>query len=268
MPQAAWEPDDTVTNWLMSGLCLAAAVLVPWFAPITWVVDPASPDFDPLVIIPVLAAALSVYFLVIAARATSRRRRFGGSFLELEGEYATTQAGAFRSGSEDDDDADDDAADDADDDADDGSDDDEGHYARMGQPLRGRIRTSTPLQPSGDYRVALQCVDIRRFRKRGSRPYEEEFVVWEQVMTVPAAGVDSVRGIPFSFQVPSSVGEDAKPKRTGGLQTRAALAVTIPGTKARIFTHNSPPEARRWRIAVSAPMPGVDFAAWFLVQMR
>lgn len=228
MPQAAWKP-DVVTDWLMVVVCLAGVVVTPIVAPFRWVLNPDAPDFNPVILIPLVCGVAGLYFLGRAVLATLQARRSGESVLELEGED---------------------------------------EVGRLGQPLRGRLRTARALQPTGDYRVALQCVDVHRFRKRGETPHEEEFVVWEEVLVVPAAGVDSTRGIPFAFTMPKSIDKAAEPALLGSPMFKASVAVTLPGKRPRIHTRNSPPEARRWRIELSAPMAGPDFTAYYLVPMN
>jgi hypothetical protein len=36
----------------------------------------------------------------------------------------------------------------------------------------------------------------------------------------------------------------------------------------RIWTHNAPPTARTWQLDISAPMPGTDFHAQFIVPVQ
>lgn len=214
-----------MANWFMAGLTLAAALAVPLVFPLQWVFDPTSPDFNPMVLLPLFLAGTGVRYLVPAVIGTIRQRRFGTTVLELTGARA----------------------------------------GRLGSPLRGVIRTQGTLHPQGDYRIVLQCLDTHAFAKSrndaGSR--SQAFVVWEQALEVPSSGIDSRKGVPFSFQLPASVGKLAEPEASssGAPMFSFKVAFHLPGMRSRILTHNAAPASRHWQVVVSAPMPGTDFRA-------
>jgi hypothetical protein len=81
--------------------------------------------------------------------------------------------------------------------------------------------------------------------------------------------VDSTRGIPFAFQLPNSVGPAPQPpiRPTRSPYFSFKAAIMIPGLR-RVWSSNDPPVARRWVLEVSAPMPGTDFEARFLLPVE
>ena len=226
---------DASVHWFMAALLGGAAMAIPWYFQLAWNFDPDSLDFNPIVLVPMVLGVVALYQAGLGVIGTMRRRRFGTSVLDLKG------AGV----------------------------------GRLGQPLRGTIRTSTLLHPTGDYRLALQCLDTHAFRSSSSDSVskEREFVVWEQVVTVPATGIDATKGIPFTFQLPDSVGPDVdadggeEPERSSGPSFHYRMAINIPGMRRKVMT-NEAPKARRWQIDVSAPMPGTDFRAQFPVTVQ
>lgn len=140
----------------------------------------------------------------------------------------------------------------------------DGGVGRLGRPLEGVVRTARPLRPAGDYRIVLQCIDTHRMQSKSDRTEDRSSVVWARTLTVPAAGVDSSAGIPFSFMLPSAAPEPESVQGAGGL--RVDYAVSIPLLQ-RVWTNRSA-VGRTWRLVVSAPVPGTDFEAAFTVPVE
>ncbi|MCC7177700.1 MAG: hypothetical protein IT177_04845 [Acidobacteria bacterium] len=225
--------EQAATHWFMAALLGMAAAAIPLYFDMRWIFDVDSPEFNPIVAVPLLLAAVALYYAALGTLGTMRRRRFGSSVLEIEGPGV----------------------------------------ARLGRPLRGRVRTGTALRPTGDYRLALQCLDTHAFRSSSSEPIsrDREFVVWEQVLTVAPEGLDATQGIPFTFELPESVGKDVAtqptPRPKANPHFRFKASVNIPFMRRRVMT-NEAPKARRWQIDVSAPMDGADYRAQFAVTVQ
>ena len=99
----------------------------------------------------------------------------------------------------------------------------DGGVGRLGRPLEGVVRTARPLRPAGDYRIVLQCIDTHRMQSKSDRTEDRSSVVWARTLTVPAAGVDSSAGIPFSFMLPSAAPEPESVQGAGGLRVDMPL---------------------------------------------
>ncbi|WP_237216015.1 hypothetical protein [Falsiroseomonas oryziterrae] len=219
--------EAAVTHGFMAVGFAAVTVFISSYLPWPWVFDIYDPEFNPMVALPLMLAGVTVLETVRTVRAVQRHRRFGGATLEL------ANSGPLP----------------------------------LGARLRGTVRTARPLSPTGNYRVLVACADIHEF----TNPYDHggpfrdyDFVVWKREIEVPAAGLDSTRGIPFDIRLPESVGPRPEPaiRPTGSRYFTAKTAIMIPGLR-RIWTHNSPPVGRTWLLEVSAPMPGTDFRAVF-----
>ena len=78
-------------------------------------------------------------------------------------------------------------------------------------------------------------------------------------------------GIPFAFQLPASVGEpptaESSRASASAPQVSVKVALTLPLMENRVWTHNAPPVARRWRLVVTAPTRGTDFSVEFPVEV-
>lgn len=132
------------------------------------------------------------------------------------------------------------------------------------------VRVARPLHPTGSYRIRLRCVDTHEFsdNREGAAPYRDsDFVVWEREQERPAEAVDATRGIPFAFQLPASVGPAPAPRIRPSPYFSFKAAIMIPGLR-RVWAGDDPPVARRWVLDVSAPMPGTDFEAHFLIPVE
>ncbi len=105
--------------------------------------------------------------------------------------------------------------------------------AAVGHALEGTVRTPAGLRPTEGFKVALTC--IRRVTTGTGRSRSTtEYVLWQDERQVPGTGV----GVPVAFAIPPD-------------------AVPCDATRASDRT--------LWRLAISADVPGVDYAATFEV---
>ena len=142
-----------------------------------------------------------------------------------------------------------------------------GEIGHLGHPLRGVVRTARPLQPQGDYQLLRRCIETHQSRDIGDSSTQtrtNDFVVWEQASKVPAAGIDSSRGILFSFTLPDKVREPLPERDPNAI--RFDYSVAVPFAK-KIWT-NRPPIGTTSLLVVTAPMPGTDFKAAFTVPVQ
>lgn len=232
---ADFTKNTAITHWVMAVGLAGAGIWVSSYLPRPWTFDINHPDFNPMIAMPGLFAAVTARELFRAIRWTVRQRRFGTATMELEGKGDV----------------------------------------RLGARLAGVVRTATTLQPEGDVRVVLQCIETHQFREMKDEPQrthrDEQFTVWKQEVRVPVEGLDSTRGIPFVFQLPKSVGPSPAiippASSPSGFKFEFKGAITIPGMR-RIWTRNTAPSARTWELDISAPMPGTDFHAQFIVPVQ
>jgi len=215
-----------ITHWMTVAAALAVIVAIRFFLPIPWIFDMNDPEFMPLIMLVPLAALFGLYHAVLGLRWTLRARRFGESSLEIAGEVG-----------------------------------------QLGKPLRGVVRTARPLQPEGDYQLLLRCIETHQSHGIGDSSTQtrtDDFVVWQETRTIPAAGVDSSRGIAFSFMLPDKVREPQPERDPNAIQFDYSVAVPF---AKKIWT-NRPPTGTTWLLVVSAPMPGTDFKAAFTVPVQ
>ena len=119
----------------------------------------------------------------------------------------------------------------------------EGGEARLGDTLRGVIRTSTRLAPAGAFQLTLRCIE--QVREDGLTDIHKQrttdHVRWEARRRVASSTVDSSKGISFAFDVPT-----------------VALANSDVRAKGDV----------RWTLEITAPMSGVDYYEIFGVIVR
>ena len=220
---------SAVTHWVMFVLVAGMSGGVLYLIRGRLVFDIDSPDFNPLIFV---AAFFGLYALVSLAKAlrwTLQKKRFGAASLRLSGDG----------------------------------------LLRLGRPLEGFVRTARKLQPEGDYRFHLRCVESHDFGDPGSAraANPRHFVTWEKTLDVSPEGIDSTRGIPFTFDVPPSTGTPAPrpPRDPNGIRFEFKAALTIPFMKRRFFSRGVAPLARTWELEIVAPLPGKDFRTTFVV---
>jgi len=191
-----------VTDWLMAALLLAAAASAAWMMRSALPLDFSARDFNPLIGIPLFLAAFGIKFLVSAARGSLRGRRFGTSTLVVEGDCV-----------------------------------------HLGEKLTGIVRTPTRLAPSGDYQLTLRCIEqIREHELIDAAKHRiTDHVRWEARRRVVPTTVDSSKGIPFAFDVPTVALANADARAKGDV---------------------------RWTLEITAPMSGVDYYEIFGVAVR
>jgi hypothetical protein len=118
----------------------------------------------------------------------------------------------------------------------------EGDSVRLGETLRGRIRTRTDLAPTADFVVTIACVErITRTSQMDNKQTTTDHTRWEAMRKWPAASVRSSQGIPVEFALPPT-----------------AFAIDDPRAEGVV----------RWILEAKAPLPGTDFAVIFPVDVR
>jgi hypothetical protein len=78
------EAPSSSVFWMMAFIIPVLGFLVTWIAGVPLRYDVNERDFNPLAVIPILAALVGLFFLVSAIFMTLRLRRFGVSVLSLE----------------------------------------------------------------------------------------------------------------------------------------------------------------------------------------
>lgn len=226
------DPGDTaVMSWIVAGMASAGAVWVGWMLGWTWNFDMDDPEFNPMILIVVLLTAVAAWHVVKALRWRARAVAFGGADIAIHGRTPVP----------------------------------------MGQPLKGVLRFDRPVSPTGEWELQLSCHDIHEThdtRDSSSSPYRQDaYPVWSSTIRLPADS-DTAAGLPFSFQLPASVG----PKPVRPLERKSAYfsftaSVNIPGFRS-VTSHNAPPVARRWTLRVTAPTDGPVFEAAFPIPIE
>jgi hypothetical protein len=118
---------------------------------------------------------------------------------------------------------------------------------RLGETLRGVIRTRRDLAPAGDYRVSLKCLRTTFVAdvEAGRSGHHVDRLIWSGSRAIAPGTVRSSAGIAFSFDLPA----DALPSRGPPVQTTSDGDV-------------------RWILEITAPLPGLDFYAVFAVDVK
>jgi hypothetical protein len=134
---------------------------------------------------------------------------------------------------------------------------------RLGRVFAGRLRAQKPVAATGPFRLVLTCMDIHQFDEDGGFK-TADFPVWTAERTLPPE-TDATRGLPFRFDLPTSVGMDPVPSGIlPGSVNRHRATVHIPGMR-KVVASNVPPVGRYWKLEAFAPTPGPDFRAEVLV---
>jgi len=201
--------------WIKAVIVLGTAIFIGVKMEMNWILDIHDPEFNPLNF---LVLGLAAYGIVTVGQALwlgAKRKRFGKSVMQLSGDGV----------------------------------------ARMGGEVKGVVRTAKPLNGTDKAKVTLSCFDTHQFKEMevGSSKEYRAFTVWEETAEVPLTGLDTVeKGIPFRFQMPEKVGEEAQRQSPPNPYFKGSFALMIPGLKKRIWTHGVPPVSRNWRLEVKA----------------
>jgi len=115
-----------------------------------------------------------------------------------------------------------------------------GGAGRVGGVLTGLIRTSVDFRPSGDFKVALRCVEAITSGS-GKNRKTRHHTRWENEQIIPSARVSMRIGVPVSFTIPAECMETNSPLARG--------TVT-------------------WKLLIDAPTPGVNYSAEFFVPVE
>ncbi|MCB0335943.1 MAG: hypothetical protein KDD62_06540 [Bdellovibrionales bacterium] len=113
----------------------------------------------------------------------------------------------------------------------------DGKAGVIGSSMKGRIQCSSDIQPTGDYKVALKCVEHYETGAGKNRRTKTK-IHWQASNRISAAEVRMQSGIPFEFSLPTSVPETASQLTNGEVQ---------------------------WQLEISAPVSGVDYLALFVI---
>jgi hypothetical protein len=201
--------------WIKAVIILGTAIFIGVKMKMNWIVDINDPEFNPLTY---MVLGLVVFGGVTVGQAMwlgAKRKRFGKSVMQLSGDGV----------------------------------------ARLGQEVKGVVRTAKVLRGAATMKVSLRCEDTHQFRDMdvGTKDDYRAFVVWEETIEMPLVGVDTVaQGVPFRFQMPEAVGEEARRKAPPNPYFKGAFALMIPGLKRRIWTHGVAPMARTWKLQLQA----------------
>lgn len=139
----------------------------------------------------------------------------------------------------------------------------QGSTVRMGQTIKGVVRTPVELRPTSDYELHLQCIET--FEMRGLSIDDSirnvDRIRWEHSIRVARDSAKSKVGIPFEFTLPPPF-ENPDPSKSGPVIASGLAAINIPGMQKGI-AHNEAPRATRWILEIRAPLKGVDYYAIF-----
>lgn len=151
-------------HWFMAILLLAAAAGAAWMMRSALTLDFNSRDFNPLVFIPLVLAAIGLVSLVRAVLASMRGRRFGTSTMTLEheeGRLGEKLAGTIRTS------------------------------ARLAPAGAWQLTLR-----------CIEQIEERELNNP-TKSRTTDYMRWEARRRVDPATVDSAQGIPFSFDIPT-----------------------------------------------------------------
>jgi len=137
---------------------------------------------------------------------------------------------------------------------------------RLGRAFAGSLRVQKPVAATGPFRLVLTCMDVHEFEDNG-RFKTSDFPVWTAERTLPP-DTDATRGLPFRFDLPTSVGLDPVPSGIlPGSGNRYRATVHIPGMR-QVVASNTPPVGRYWKLVATAPTKGPDFRAEVVIPLE
>lgn len=212
----------------MAVLFLVALILQQIYLPIGWEFDLNSPEFNPLVALPLILIGLICWNLGKAGWHFWHLKRFGAAFMELAVPAPL----------------------------------------RHGSKCRGRVRTERRLNATCDYQITVRCVEGYRFHEYGEVRHVEYVTAWEETRTVDFLMADSSVGLPFEFELPMRGPLRPFIERAPiGNRTyfRGVAVIRIPFLKKKVITHNVKPDVRHWELEVAAPTAQGGFRAKFQV---
>ena len=145
-----------------------------------------------------------------------------------------------------------------------------GPAVRMGETLKGAVRTSVELRPLGDYEIRLQCIETFVMRRNSASDSSRNVdrIRWEDTIRAVPASVKSMSGIPFEFTLPApfekakTSNEKPEPSKFGPFEVSGLVSINIPGLQG-VFAHNEAPISTRWVLEINAPLKGIDYYAIF-----
>jgi hypothetical protein len=181
---------ETSTHWFMAALLFGAAIACVWFFKLSFDFDLDSPDFNPLVAVPIVLALFGLRPLALAIRHTMLARQFGESALEMDGESVPpggTLKGTIRTSA---------------------ALTPQGDYQIWLRCIEA-IRVESPSEPTG------------------SRT--EDHIRWEALRRVEARGVNSKAGIPFEFAIPETALAVSDPRAKGQVRWIVEITAPLPG---------------------------------------
>lgn len=223
---------DRNTNIWVAIVLLVLLVLQMIFLPVGWEFDMESPDFNPMIMLPLLLMALIVWNLGKGAVLWRRLRRFGTSIIELHGPGQPVPGGV----------------------------------------CRGLVRTAGEIAALGDFQLTMRCVESYRFGKPGqvgsSNDRYESVTAWEETLTIEPSAADPRAGLPFEYKLPKvgPLAEVLEPTYSGDKPYfRMQASLNIPGMKKHVIAKNQKPARRSWWLDVSAPTRDGKFRAKFQV---
>lgn len=113
----------------------------------------------------------------------------------------------------------------------------DGKAGVLGRKMTGVVHTSTDIQPTGDYKISLQCLEFYT-RGSGKERRAECRSHFTRTEIVSPGAVSAPRAIPFAFELPSEVPETGC--EIGSVRVQ-------------------------WQLRLDVPSKGVDYSALFVV---
>lgn len=213
----------TTTNGMMAAVLLGAIGLFIWYFRLPWNFDFNSPEFNPMILVPVFLGVFGLYYLALTVQGTLRARKFGRSVLEIQG--STVRMGQRITG-----------------------------VVKTSVELSPRSDYEMCIQ-------CIETFETRGSSSGSTKNVDR--VRWEDSTRVASASVSSRSGIPFEFTLPEPFEKTpAAAPGSSSVLASALVSINIPGMK-KVFAHNQAPSATRWVLEVKAPLEGVDYYAIF-----
>lgn len=223
------------THFWTAMVVLVGLIAQMIYLPVGWEFDMNSPDFNPMVFLPILLMAVIGWQLIKAGLFWWHLRKFGVATMELHGSRSVV----------------------------------------MGGVCRGVVRTERALKAEGDFEIVLRCVEVYRFQQPGTVSREEgryhHVTAWEKALLLSSVGKDSSAGLPFQFELPKlgPLAQFIEPATAGNKPYfKMKVSLNIPGLKKRVITHNQKPNARQWWLDLKASTSEGAFRVSFQVPVE